>query len=377
MLRAGESAPASADMEDAETVVAQVSSAPAPRDRSFFMKRVRQAGSVSDASPGSPPPAGPAPDAQQKLVVTGAVEISTDDVVRTAAAVRAELGRRGGIIVSDQINGARYGVRADFQVRLLPADVSPFIEWLGGQGAIESSHLSASDVSRDYFDEELRLRTLRAALDRLEKLLADRADVPLDGVLAVEREMTRVRGEIERLEGAHRYLADRVARATLDVHVTTHDQYVAGAPEQKFILVVDGTVLTFADADARRRSRPGAGVSLLVGRQVDLALDVFPSRDGDPRSTLLTLGVAGYSDFLGAGRRRFLNPYLGLRVGGGSFNDRSTFAYGGEAGLELLRHPYCLIDVVERVAGFYYGKKDDLRRSDISFQTLVRVGVPF
>ena len=324
---------------------------------------------------GAAPPAAGTPDPGQKLVVSGAVEVAVDDIAATAAAVRAEATRRRATIITDKLQGARYGVSATFQLRILPAEVDPFIAWLGRQGSIESSNLSANDVSREYFDQELRLRTLRVTLERLEKILLDRQNVALPDVLAVEREMTRVRGEIEHLEGAHRYLAERVERATLDVHLSTRSEFVARAPKQSFMVAAHATVLQFADDGARNRSRFGAGVRMLLGRRFDLALDVFPARGLDDRSILFSFGGALYSDFLGGGRRRLGNPFLGLRLGAGSLNNRSTITYGAEVGVELVRMKYLLVEVTARALGLYYNKSPE--GSDIAFQALLGAGVPF
>jgi hypothetical protein len=335
----------------------------------------RRALGLEATTGGAAPAAAGTPDKSQKLVVSGAVEVSVDDIAATAAAVRIEAVRRGATIVTDKLQGARYGVSATFQLRIMPAEVDPFLAWLGQKGTIESSNLSASDVSREYLDQELRLRTLRVTLDRLEKILVDRQNVALNDVLAVEREMSRVRGEIEHLEGAHRYLADRVERATLDLHLSTRSDYVARAPKQSFMVAAHATVLQFADEGARNRSRYGAGVRMLLGRRFDLALDVFPSRGLDDRSILFSLGGALYSDFLGGGRRRFGNPFLGLRVGAGSMNNRSTLTYGAEVGVELVRMKYVLVEVTARALGLYYNKSP--KGADIAFQGLLAAGVPF
>lgn len=324
------------------------------------------------------PPAAAAVDEQQKLVVTGALEIAAHDVAQVVNAVRADTHARGGIVVSDELTGARYGVRARLQIRLPPEQVAPFVDWLATQGALESKHLTATDVSRQYFDEELRLRTLRTELDRLQKLMSERENVPLADVLAIEREITRVRDELEHLEGQHLFLADRVARATLDVHVTAPDDVVAGAPSEKFLLVAHALALSFADAQiddtTRHRQRFGGGVSLLMGRRFDLTFDALPSRGADARSMLLTLGAAAYSDFLGRGRRLIGNPYLGLRAGGGGVNGRGVFAFGGELGVELVHHPRFLLDLTGRAMALYGGRSI---KTDIAFQGLLGVGVPF
>jgi hypothetical protein len=66
--------------------------------------------------------------------------------------------------------------------------------------------------------------------------------------------MTRVRGEIEQLEGQHRYLSDRAALATLDVHISARGQQLLGEATEKFILMAHGVALR---GMARRRRARG------------------------------------------------------------------------------------------------------------------------
>ncbi|MEA2750792.1 MAG: hypothetical protein QOI41_4935, partial [Myxococcales bacterium] len=55
-----------------------------------------------------------------------------------------------------------------------------------------------------------------------------------------------------------------------------------------------------------------------------------------------------YSDALQAGRRRWLNPYLGARVGFSQTQDRGDFAAAGVFGLEIFKTSALMIDVQAR-----------------------------
>jgi chromosome segregation ATPase len=66
-------------------------------------------------------------------------------------------------------------------------------------------------------DLEARLSNLRAERDRL-RTLYERANTTED-VLAVQRELSEVQGEIERLEAQKRSLEQRVAYSTLTVEL--------------------------------------------------------------------------------------------------------------------------------------------------------------
>jgi hypothetical protein len=79
-------------------------------------------------------------------------------------------------------------------------------------------NVSAQDVGEEYVDITARVENARRLESRLIELLANRTG-RLQDVLSVERELARVREEIERYEGRLRYLRTRVATSTLTIAV--------------------------------------------------------------------------------------------------------------------------------------------------------------
>ena len=82
-------------------------------------------------------------------------------------------------------------------------------------GEIVQRNVEAQDVTEEFLDAEIRLRNARALRDRLAQLMAKANNV--QDSLMIERELARVAGEIERLEGRLKFLRDRAAFSTLTV----------------------------------------------------------------------------------------------------------------------------------------------------------------
>ena len=78
-------------------------------------------------------------------------------------------------------------------------------------------------------DVTARVTNARRLEERLITLLSTRTG-KLDDVLHVERELARVREEIERYEGRLRYLGSRVATSTLTVTVHEPAPIIGNAP---------------------------------------------------------------------------------------------------------------------------------------------------
>jgi hypothetical protein len=307
-----------------------------------------------------------------QLVVTGQIEAAASDVDALVHAVRARVQEAGGHVMNEEVSGtARDTPRATLRLRLPAPEVAPLCDWLATHSQVLARHLGAQDVAREYLDEELALHNLRTTLDRLEEIAAQ--DGKLADVLEIEREMNRVRGEIERLEGSHRALGDQVALATVDLSIAAADE--ALAPRAMFQLMPSAGVLALAEPRGRRGLRAGAGLTLMFSRHAALELQLFAGAPGEGRSALVTLHTGAYSDFFGGGRRRFLNPHLGLFAGGGALDGDGAFTTGASFGVELYRGPRLLVDLATRAQLLLYG--DGGPPSELAVQGALSAGVPF
>lgn len=313
-------------------------------------------GGGTAGAPGTPATVASGPRLKEQLVIEAWLSIEVDDVNEAAIALRAEVDRAGGRIINEEVGGAATSWSGRMSMRLPPAAVGGLFEFLGKLGNITNKRVQASDVSKQLFDQELALENLGHTMDRLQKLLA-REGLEMKDVLAIENELTRLRGEIERIKGEKRWLEDRVAYATIDVQLSRKAGVVLG-PEAKFFPGGKFSTLTLLQPEGRERTRMGGGITILFpsnppGSPVrgGFQFQAFKGPGDEKTSFLATIDVATYSDFLGRGRRRFLNPYLGLRFGY-AYADRSAFMMAGTAGIELVKHKYFVIDANVDLAAF-------------------------
>lgn len=159
------------------------------------------------------------PAAPQMIIRNGSVSIQVDSLELAMAAVRALATRMGGYVGNVSTSTGEYAVRSATLELKVP---SPrFDDAMGGLapiGKVEQSNATAEDVGEEFVDLTARMSNARRLEERLVTLLATRAG-KLEDVLAVERELARVREEIERHEGRLRFLRSRVAMSTLVVTV--------------------------------------------------------------------------------------------------------------------------------------------------------------
>lgn len=87
---------------------------------------------------------------------------------------------------------------------------------------VESENVSGQDVTEEYVDLEARLRNLEVAEEELLELLdsAQETHKNAESILAIYREITNVRQQIEQITGRMNYLENASSLATLTVSLT-------------------------------------------------------------------------------------------------------------------------------------------------------------
>lgn len=164
-----------------------------------------------------------AADEQRMLQREAHVTVEVEDVDSAAARVRAiAQGLDGRVERFDQISGERETRQISMVVRVPEARLDDAVQRLRELGDVERLGMSAVDVTEEAQDLGVRLRNLRQLEERLLRLLSERTG-DLEDVLAVERELARVRTEIESREMRLQDIERRVELAT--IHVTVHEPF--------------------------------------------------------------------------------------------------------------------------------------------------------
>ncbi|HTL39130.1 MAG TPA: DUF4349 domain-containing protein [Kofleriaceae bacterium] len=320
-------------------------------------------------------PAGPegATQSEEKLVVEAWLQMKTSNVGKAVDDIRSRVELSGGHMVSENVQGSGSSASsATLEFRVPPAQATAIASWLGQLGTVTSKNVKSTEVSKTLFDQELALENLGLTMTRLQAL-AEKGG-PIDQVLAIEKEMTRVRGEIERIKGEHRWLVDRVAYATIDVTLEREgDEQYDVIPEARIYPGPQLSTLVLIDPGMHQRTRFGGGASVRVHRLLTFDLSVFPRGDGgESRAVVATIGTALYSAYLGYGQRRYLNPYVGARAGYGYFDGAGGATVAAELGLELYKHEYFLVDSAIRTLAFIREEGNQA-----AIQGTLGVAVPF
>jgi HAMP domain-containing protein len=161
------------------------------------------------------------------LVRTGEAVIRVDSLDPAIARVRQLVQRAGGIVGNTAITAGTDEVRrAEMELRIPTAGFDAAVDALSSVGQVQSVNVTASDVGEEYTDVTARVANARRVEARLLELM-DARNGQLEEVLHLEREVARVRQEIERHDGRLRYLSTRASVSVITV--TLHEGHTPGA----------------------------------------------------------------------------------------------------------------------------------------------------
>jgi hypothetical protein len=170
----------------------------------------------------------PVPQDRKLIRDTNAL-LEVKAVDQALAALRTLAEKSGGYVTSEQRSRDERGVGRGMLVARVPSGtLDSLTSALKSVGTVLRFQVSANDISEEYFNLELRLRNQRQLEGRLLELL-NRPGNRLSDLLETERELARVRSEIDQLEGRQRFWDNRVSLSTVTVEVHEPRPAVAGA----------------------------------------------------------------------------------------------------------------------------------------------------
>ena len=156
---------------------------------------------------------------ERRVISTGYMSMEVDDVPAAAEQVRIAAEALGGFVESSTVSGDDEDAFAEVTIRVPQEAFPEALDRVRRIGEVRSEDLRAQDVTEQFIDLNARLRSALRTEGSLLDLLDRAADV--EDVIAIERELSRVRTDIERLQGQLNFLERRVSLSTLTVSLFT------------------------------------------------------------------------------------------------------------------------------------------------------------
>ncbi|TAK04108.1 DUF4349 domain-containing protein [Patescibacteria group bacterium] len=161
-----------------------------------------------------------AAEVDQKLIKTGSLDLVVDSVPETASKLSVIAAGKGGFVqdssVSEREDGTHFG---SVTVRVPAAQFEAMVSEAKELATlVRNESVNGQDVTEQYTDLQARIKNARAQETAYLDIM--RRAGTIEDILAVQRELSNVRAQIESMEGSLKYLENATSYSTLSVSLS-------------------------------------------------------------------------------------------------------------------------------------------------------------
>ncbi len=163
------------------------------------------------------------PVTERMIIWTGDISLVVKDAEESLEKAQAIAKDLGGYVVNSSSWFEEKQLRARLTIRVPAEEFDTAMAGLKDLAIrVENTNVSTQDVTEEYTDLDSRLRNLEATETELLELLTEVRERTgkAEDILAVHREVSSIRGQIEQAKGRMQYLEQMTAMATIDIGLT-------------------------------------------------------------------------------------------------------------------------------------------------------------
>ena len=162
----------------------------------------------------------PAVQPQERLIIRNAnLSIVVDNTEASLAAIEELVSSVEGWVVSSNVWEYDGVKRGDVGVRVPAEQLDSFLDAVHAlANQVTNQSISGQDVTEEYVDIQAQLANLQATAGRVRSFLDEAENV--EEALAVNVELGRLEGEIERITGRIKYLESSARYSSVSIEIT-------------------------------------------------------------------------------------------------------------------------------------------------------------
>lgn len=167
------------------------------------------------------------PQTRRKIIYTAKVEVVVEDLDEADRSLAELLTAHEGYVARSERSGMPGTARrGSWTLRVPVARFDQVLKDLADLGEVRRSTLDSDDITDRYFDTQAEMTNLEAREKALRKLYEEKIASKLSDLLDVDRELSKVRGEINLRKGQLQRWDKETAFATIHLDLFDRRGYV-------------------------------------------------------------------------------------------------------------------------------------------------------
>lgn len=189
---------------------------------------------------GSPDAASTTYGMERKTIQNAKLDMRVEDVPQVVEQIITFCTDNGGYTVNSHIYRDEEKYSAQLAIKVPKANLEGTMASIAQRGEVIDRTVSARDVTEEYYDDEARLKVLRAKEERLVGLLAKAATI--NDIISIENELGKTRAEIEVLAGRLQYLSNATEYSLIEINLRQSLPGALKTPQGTFGKAVQGLI---------------------------------------------------------------------------------------------------------------------------------------
>jgi len=183
----------------------------------------RDLGRVDANEPPSSSPPSTAVTEGRKLIRNAQLELQVTSFQTAVERLTSLATEEHGFVATQNSSKLPNGkLQGTIVVKVAPENLDRFLQKARALGELKNQTVGTEDVTKNYFDTDARLRNAKRMEERLLEMLQKNTGKVSD-LLQVEKELGRVREEIEKMQGELKYYDALIQYATVTISLAEKD----------------------------------------------------------------------------------------------------------------------------------------------------------
>ncbi|GAB6136890.1 DUF4349 domain-containing protein [Halanaerobaculum tunisiense] len=158
------------------------------------------------------------PDKTRQVIKTATIRLEQQTLTATEKKVRQLVNNHNGYITSSRQDNNNKQKFLHYEIKVPHEQLTTVISKIEDLGYLQSKQLRSRDVTKEYIDLQARLKNFKAQEKKYLQLL-DKTEKVAE-ILKVEKELNRIRQNIEQLQGRLNYYNNQVKLSTINLHIS-------------------------------------------------------------------------------------------------------------------------------------------------------------